>query len=124
VLCLIWAVAALLIGLYLALSLDAIVDSMKDTSNWNTIYDIFGEDSEEFARTVMLAAAFLLIASGALSAISGVLCVLRKMYTVAFVACIVASLMVLLSLVGIVGIIVAVFIHKNKDSFTAGSRTL
>ncbi|MCL2296496.1 MAG: zinc ribbon domain-containing protein [Methanomassiliicoccaceae archaeon] len=116
--CLLWAAVALFIGIFFIYCIDYLVDAIMADASW----DVYSETlNEESLRSLFLTIGAILIASGAFSAISAILCFLKKMYIVALISCIIASVLGLIILAGIVGIFVAFFINKNKGEFIGGA---
>ncbi|MDR1404239.1 MAG: zinc ribbon domain-containing protein [Candidatus Methanoplasma sp.] len=115
ILCAVWAIISLFEGISAISSVDALLDSMKGyTEYWDIISETIGENT---LRAMFSAIGALFVISGILSAVTALLCFLKRFYTIALVTCLIASVCVLVGLVGIIGLIVAFFIHKNKDSF-------
>ena len=110
--CLLWAAFAIVIGIYYLHSVDSMIDTLM-----NDYEELFANIGEDYLRSIFVAFGAVFIASGALGAIAGLLCILKRMYIVALITCIIASVLALISVVGIVGFIVAFFIYKNKGGF-------
>ncbi|MDR0509267.1 MAG: hypothetical protein LBG63_05565, partial [Candidatus Methanoplasma sp.] len=116
--CFAWAIFALYDGIYTLYNVDGEIEAMKnilmDAGYENLLSEFFEGDS---IRNMLIAVSAVIVASGALSAIAGLLCITKRLYIVALITCIIASVLALIFLVGIIGFIVAYFIYKNKDKF-------
>jgi len=117
----IWALIALILGLYLVFSAEAIVGEL-DSATWDILIDS-GLTYDDITGVLVMIGA-IIAASGALAAVTAVLSFTKRFYVVALIACIISSILGLIILVGAIGFFVAFFIYKAKNEFKSGSRTL
>ena len=117
VLSLIWAAVALLFGLYCIINADFLAEEVAIA-----IYE-YDPELVFDAYLYVLMMGVIAAASGALSLVTGILCIMKKAYTVALITCILASALVIIPF-GFIGLIVAFFIYKSKYGFKVKGSTV
>jgi len=110
----VWAVIAVLLGIYVISAADTIVSNLgPDTLN--TFMNL-GYGPDDIANMITIIGAVIL-ASGVFAAVTAVLSFLKKFYFIALIACIISAVLGLSLLIGLVGFIVAFLIHSSKHEF-------
>lgn len=115
ILCALWALFALGIGLYSLLGAENLIETMmSDPAIWDQISPLY---SKEELESGFFLVGVTFTASGALAAISSLLCVTKRFYIIALVACIISSAFALVALIGVIGFLVAYLIYRGKNEF-------
>lgn len=114
ILCGIWAFLALYIGLSVIFNLTAAIDGviLAEPDAWAELMEGITRESFE---NILVGIGYVFIISGAMSAVTMVLCLWKKHYKVALVCCIISSLTALFF--GVIGLVVAYLIYTNRDGF-------
>jgi hypothetical protein len=120
-LCIGWAVFAILYGLFSILTIDTVIEALKESpALWDSVIEAL---TEETLRNILLLSGAITILSGILAAIAGALSLKKRAYTAAVVTCIISAAFGLTMLIGFVGLIVAYMIYKSKDEFALNKKT-
>ncbi len=115
VLCLAWAVFAIYNGIDLVYNIDSMIDQLKSQEIWETIMQYM---TEEDVRNLLASMGYVIIASGILAMISGILTAFKKSYTGALIACVLSSILGLIMILGVFGFAVVYLITKAKDAYS------
>ena len=119
-LAIIWAAYAIYSGTAIIIAAQASIDSAL-TPDLSDQLNTLGVDSQTLV-TFMQAIGVVILVSGIMSLITGVLVYLRKQHTIALILCIIGSILALIALAGIVGLIVAYYLNKSKNEFTPSNK--
>ncbi|MCL1979278.1 MAG: zinc ribbon domain-containing protein [Methanomassiliicoccaceae archaeon] len=112
----IWAIAAIGLGLNYILSADAIASELDSYEGiWEALYDA-GITYDTIVGWITIIGA-VLVSSGVFAAVTALLCLIKRAYTVALIACILSSVLGLVVLLGAIGFVVAYFLSKEKNNF-------
>lgn len=107
-----------LVGLYLAYSfiagVDTLIDSIKttDPDAWNEILEYYTEDQ---IKNIFVGLGALFLVSGIAGLISGVFAVLAKKGKISFILCLIATIFA--NVMFLPGVFVTIFLHKAKGDF-------
>jgi uncharacterized BrkB/YihY/UPF0761 family membrane protein len=115
----IWAAIALWWGLDAFFSAEASMDAIWNDPAFGGTIDMLEEFgiTYDFMVSMVIAIGVVFIVSGALAAITAVLALTRKYYTVALIACILSAVLALIIIIGAIGLIVAYMLTKEKGEF-------
>lgn len=113
-LCLLWGLISLYVGLDTLWSVDAVMETFAEMDLLDALIPYI---SEAELRSSIVVTAYIFLAGAAASLTAGILAGIKRQYTVAVVSCIIASVLGSLALVGIFGFLVAYMIHKSKGAF-------
>lgn len=114
ILCLLWGLISLYVGLDTLWSVDAVMETFAEMDLLDALIPYI---SEAELRSLIVVTAYIFLAGAAASLTAGILAGIKRQYTVAVVSCIIASVLGSLALVGIFGFLVAYMIHKSKGAF-------
>jgi ABC-type Fe3+ transport system permease subunit len=113
----IWAVIAILFGLFLIFVVGSLLLSMDQLADpWYTLWDTYGF-TLDYLHTVVITVGVMFVVSGALAAVTAYLSHKKKFYIGALFTCIISSCLVMIFLVGVIGFIVVYRIYKGKNEF-------
>ena len=111
----IWAVIGIISGACFLLFVDALTDLIINSPIWESVADLYG--GEEWVRNSVIQSGSLLLISGVLAAVTGILCRAKRYFLIALIACIAGSVLMLTEIIGIIGFITAYLIYVSRNEF-------
>ena len=86
----------------------------SDPTLWEQFSQYF---TEQQLRDDFFLTGVTMTGSGAFAAFTALLCIIKRFYVVALIACIISSIFALPAIIGVVGFIVAYLIYRARNEF-------